>query len=204
MAVGIIVTLTGHYRWALWAGWVLTTGGMGLLWLLNPGISIPGWIFTTLVSGLGLGLLFPSMAFSIQAAVDPIYIASGVAFFSFFRAFGQTIGIAIGGTIFQNQVRQKILTYPLIAPMADVYSQDATSLVGIIRGMADGDAKVQLIQAYADSLKIIWVVMAALAGVAMVASFFTKGYSLDQIHQTKQGFVETRRAGEEEKGEIAH
>jgi hypothetical protein len=198
------VTLTGRYRWALWAGWVLTTGGMGLLWLLNPGISIPGWIFTTLVSGLGLGLLFPSMAFSIQAAVDPIYIASGVAFFSFFRAFGQTIGIAIGGTIFQNQVRQKILAYPLIAPMADVYSQDATSLVGIIRGMADGDAKVQLIQAYADSLKIIWVVMAALAGVAMVASFFTKGYSLDQIHQTKQGFVETRRASEEEKGEIAH
>jgi hypothetical protein len=177
---------------------------MGLLWLLDPGISIPGWIFTTLVSGLGLGLLFPGMAFSIQAAVDPLYIASGVAFFSFFRAFGQTIGIAVGGTIFQNQIRQKILAYPLLAPMADEYSQDATSLVRIIQSMADGDAKVQLIQAYADALKIIWVVMAALAGVAMIASFFTKGYSLDQVHQTKQGFVETRRPSEEEKGEIAH
>jgi len=198
------VTITGYYRWALGVGWILTTGGMGLLWVLNPGISIPGWIFTTLVSGLGLGLLFPSMAFSIQAAVDPLYIASGVAFFSFFRAFGQTVGIAVGGTIFQNQVRQKILQYPLIAPMADTYSQDATSLVGIIHAMADGEAKIQLIQAYADALKIIWVVMAALAGVAMIASFFTKGYSLDQIHQPKQGFVEARRSSEEEKGEIKH
>jgi hypothetical protein len=177
---------------------------MGLLWLLDPGISIPGWIFTTLVSGLGLGLLFPSMAFSIQAAVDVKDIAFGVAFFSFFRAFGQSIGIAIGGTIFQNQVRQKILGYPLIAPMADAYSQDATSLVRIIQSMADGDAKIQLIQAYADALKIIWVTMCALAGVAMIASFFTKGYSLDQIHQTKQGFVEKRRPSEEEKGEVAH
>ena len=88
--------------------------------------------------------------------------------------------------------------------MAAEYSQDATSLVGIIHAMADGEAKVQLIQAYADALKIIWVVMAALAAVAMVASFFTKGYSLDQIHQTKQGFVEKRRPSEEEKGEIAH
>jgi hypothetical protein len=198
------VTLTGHYRWALWAGWVLTMGGMGLFWLLTPTISIPGWIFTALVSGLGLGLLFPAMAFSIQAAVKPLYIASGVAFFSFFRAFGQAVGIAVGGTIFQNQIRQKILQYPLIAPMAAEYSQDATSLVGIIHAMADGEAKVQLILAYADALKIIWVVMAALAAVAMIASFFTKGYSLDQIHQTEQGFVETRRSSEEEKGEIAH
>ncbi len=76
--------------------------------------------------------------------------------------------------------------------------------MGIIRSMADGDAKVQLIQAYADALKIIWVVMTALAAVAMIASFFTKGYSLDQVHQTKQGFVETRRVSEEEKGEFAN
>lgn len=177
---------------------------MGLLWLLDPGISVPGWIFTTFVSGLGLGLLFPGMAFSVQAAVDVKDIAFGVAFFSFFRAFGQAIGIAIGGTIFQNQVRQKILGYPLIAPMADAYSQDATSLVRIIQTMADGDAKVQLVQAYADALKIIWVVMCALAGVAMIASFFTKGYSLDQIHQTKQGFVEAKKPSEEEKGEMTH
>jgi uncharacterized membrane protein len=128
------------------------------------------------------------MTFSIQAAIDPKDIAFGVAFFSFFRAFGQAIGIAVGGTIFQNQIRQKILAYPLIASMADAYSQDATSLVGIIGGMPDGDAKIQLIQAYADSLKTIWIVMCALSAVAGFASIFIKGYSLDQVHQTSQGF----------------
>jgi hypothetical protein len=61
VAVGIIVTMTGRYRWSLWSGWVLTVAGMGLLYLLDPNISIPAWIFISLVSGLGLGLLFPRL-----------------------------------------------------------------------------------------------------------------------------------------------
>jgi hypothetical protein len=134
------------------------------------------------------------MAFSIQAAVNVKDIAFGVAFFSFFRAFGQGIGVAVGGVIFQNQVRAKILGYPLIAPMADAYSQDATALVGIINSMADGDAKVQLIQAYADALKVIWIAMCVLAGVAGLASLFIRGYSLDQIHVTNQGFDHGNKA----------
>jgi hypothetical protein len=134
------------------------------------------------------------MAFSIQAAVNVKDIAFGVAFFSFFRAFGQGIGVAVGGVVFQNQVRAKILDYPLIAPMADAYSQDATALVGIIGGMADGDAKVQLIQAYADALKVVWIVMCVLAGVAGLTSLFIRGYSLDQIHVTNQGFDYGKKA----------
>jgi hypothetical protein len=204
VVVGIIVTITGHYRWALWVGWILTTAGLGLLYLMTPEISIPAFIFINLVSGLGLGLLFPSMAFSIQAAIEVKDIAFGVAFFSFFRAFGQAIGIAVGGVTFQNQVREKILAYPLIAPFADQYSQDATALVGIINGMPDGEAKDNLVHAYADAIRVIWIVMCALAGVAMIASFFMKSYSLDQTLQTAQGFDgDKKREKDEEAGPAA-
>jgi hypothetical protein len=128
------------------------------------------------------------MGASVQAAMDVKDIAFGVAFYSFFRAFGQGIGIAVGGVIFQNQIRTKILGYPLIADMADTYSQDATSLVRIIASMEDGDAKVQLIQAFADALRVIWIVMCVLAGIAGISSLFIRGYSLDQTHVTAQGF----------------
>ena len=79
------------------------------------------------------------------------------------------------------------MSYPLLAPMAGEYSKDATALVSIIKNMTEGVEKTQLKQAYADSLKIIWVVMCALAGSALIASCFTKGYSLEQEHTTQQG-----------------
>lgn len=38
-------------------------------------------------------------------------LASAAAMLSFFRAFGQAAKVAIGGTVFQHQVRKKILGY---------------------------------------------------------------------------------------------
>ncbi|KFY85246.1 hypothetical protein V500_08595 [Pseudogymnoascus sp. VKM F-4518 (FW-2643)] len=83
--VGILITHTGYYRWAVWLGWILATLGMGLLCLLESNSSIPAWIFLMLVSGLGLGILFPSLVFAIQAFAKPINVAMAVAMCSFFR-----------------------------------------------------------------------------------------------------------------------
>ena len=56
----------------------------------------------------------------------------------------------------------------------------------------------QVPEAYSDALKIVFVVMCALAGVAMVASAWTKGLSLDRalgkVDEGAQGMA--RRSGE--------
>ena len=190
--VGIVCAKTGRYRWAIWAGWVLTTLGSGLLILLDPQTTIPGWVFLNVTVAIGTGMLFPAMGLAIQAAGRPQDAGHSAAFYSFIRVFGQSLGVAIGGVVFQNQIKQKLLSYPLLAPMAGQYSKDATALVSVIKSMAEGTEKTQLIQAYADSLKTIWVVMCALSGVAMVANIFIQGYSLDQEHKTLQGFHEDK------------
>jgi len=46
--------------------------------------------------------LFPALQTQLQAASDPRHLAAAVSMFSFFRGLGQTIGIAIGGNIFQK------------------------------------------------------------------------------------------------------
>jgi len=138
-------------------------------------------------------MLFPAMAIGIQAAGRSQDAGHAVAFYSFTRVFGQSLGVAIGGVVFQNQIKEKLMSYPLLAPMAGEYSKDATALVSIIKNMTEGVEKTQLKQAYADSLKIIWVVMCALAGSALIASCFTKGYSLEQEHKAQQGYHEGAR-----------
>lgn len=199
VVVGILVAITGRYRWAVWSGWVLTTAGAGILYLLDVHTSTVAWIFLNLVSGLGTGMLFSGMAFAIQGSASNKDLAFAVAMYSFFRAFGQAIGVAVGGTVFQNEMRQKLLAYPALASHAEEYSRDAASLVQVIKDFKPAQAavKADLIQAYADSLKIVWLTMCGLGGVAMILSLATKGFDLNRPLETEQGFWAEQKEDEE-------
>ncbi|KAI9925049.1 hypothetical protein MW887_006456 [Aspergillus wentii] len=187
MVVGFLCTKFGRYRWAIWAGWALSTLGLGLICLIKPDSSVPAWIFLNLVPGLGLGFLFPSLGFAVQASATNDNLAIAVAMFSFFRALGQAVGVAIGGVVFQNRMYANLLKYPTLAPMADPYSQDAAGLVQIIKAMPWGIEKMQLKEAYTDSLRIVWAVCCAVSGVAFLLSFWTERYDLNQALESKQG-----------------
>ena len=199
VATGIAIAVTGHYRWANRAGWFLATLGMGLLIILKPNTSTVSWIFLNLVGGVGTGILFPAMALAVQAsatAKDQAYAANMV---SFFRAFGQTLGVAIGGVIFQNQMKKKMLTYPLLADLAVEYSRDAAGLVQIIKGMPTGDMKDQLKESYTDALRYIWIVMLVFSAVAFLGSWFIKAYDMNGAMDTERGFVDKDKVGDVEK-----
>jgi MFS family permease len=197
---GALITKTGKYRWSIWLGWTLGTLGLGLFCVLNVDTSIPAWIFLNLVSGLGLGFLFPAIATAIQASVASENVAMAIAMFSFFRSAGQALGVAVGGVIFQNRMYANLLGYPNLAPFADSYSANAVGLIEIIRLMPEGTDKHDLKQAYADSLRIVWAVCCALGGVAFITSLLTRHHSLDQALVTDQSLVESKR-GRSGKGE---
>lgn len=187
MVAGILITMTGKYQWAVWIGWVLSTVGLGLMCLIKVNTSIVGWIFLNIVPGLGLGILFPAIGYAVQASAEPENLAIAVAMFSFFRALGQAIGVAVGGVVFQNRMFDNIMRYPALAPMAEAYSKDAAGLVRVIKAMADGADKSNLKEAYTDSLRTVWIVCCAVSAVGMLISFLTEHYDLDRALETNQG-----------------
>jgi hypothetical protein len=189
VVVGIITSITGKYKWALWVGWILTVLGMGLLYLQDVHTTTVSWVFLNLVPGLGTGNLFAGMGIAIPSSAAARDNAYAVAFFSFFRAFGTGVGVAIGGTIFQNMIAKKLEAYPLLAPFAAAYSKDAAGLV-------------QLIQAYADSIKVIWVTMCGLAAVALATNFFVKEFSMDIELETEQRFKHRGKTGDVESSDV--
>ncbi|KAI4907442.1 hypothetical protein J4E90_009471 [Alternaria incomplexa] len=199
VATGIAIAVTGQYRWANRAGWFLATLGMGLLIMLKPNTSTVSWIFLNLVGGVGTGILFPAMALAVQASATAKDQAYAANMFSFFRAFGQTLGVAIGGVIFQNQMKKKMLTFPLLADLAAEYSRDAAGLVEIIKEMPEGEMREQLRESYTDALKYIWIVMLAFSAVALLGSWFIKAYDMNGAMDTERGFVDKDKVGDVEK-----
>lgn len=199
MVVGTVVAITGRFRWSLYIGWALTTLGMGVLVYMKVETSTVAWVFMNLVSGLGTGMLFPSSAIAIQAAVKGEEQGYAVTIYSFLRGFGQTLGVVIGGVIFQNEMKKKLLTFPTLAPLASEYSKDASGLVQIMKQMPASPEKQLLKEAYTFALTRVWLVMCIIAAVAFAASFATEKLSIDVDLATEQGFMHDERNIDEEK-----
>ena len=204
VVTGILISKVGRYRWAIWSGWSISTLGYGLLCYLKVNTPTVSWVFLNLVSGIGMGILFPAMTFPIQAATSNKDMAFAVALYSFFRAFGQAIGVAIGGTIFQNEMKKKLLRYPLLASHATEYSRDASSLVQVIKTMSAGQARTELVQSYTDALRIVWAVLTGLAAVGFLTSFLIQDLDMNRALETEQGMrrEETREHKDVEKKSI--
>ena len=191
---GVFITRSGRYRPPIWAGWFLTTLGVGLLILLDSSTPTVSWIFLNLVSGLGIGLLYPAMSFAVQASASNADLPSAAAMFSFFRSLGQTLGVAVGGVIFQNRMEHNLDSYPLLAPHARAYSNDASALVQTIISLGktpqELKMKEQLVESYVQALRVVWIVMCGFAGLAMLLAVAgTKELGLDREHRTDQGYV---------------
>lgn len=182
---------------------------MGLLTNLKQATNTPSWIFLCVVGGLGAGVLFSAQSFAVQSSVASADLPFAGAMYSFFRAFGQTIGVAIAGAIFQNTFKKKIeqTAYP---QYAEAWSLDASAFVQIIKAWSsegeEGTMKAIAIQAYMESLQLVWIVMCILAGTTLILSLvFVKKLSLErQSLDTDQGFRYDKGNGSENRIAAEH
>ncbi|TAQ90376.1 hypothetical protein B7494_g1327 [Chlorociboria aeruginascens] len=191
---GLIIEKTGDIRNITIVGWFSSTLGLGIMILLNVHSSIVQWIFLTLIPGSGLGILYTSLGFVNQSSTTDKNLTFAVGMFIFTRLMGQCLGVAICGVIFQNQMLVQLAKYPDLVANASAYSHDASSLVSTLRTMENGLEKQNLIQAYADSLKIVWAVMCAISGVGLIGSLFVKKVSLDRKLDSEQALRTSKEA----------
>ncbi|KAK3072219.1 hypothetical protein LTR53_007211 [Teratosphaeriaceae sp. CCFEE 6253] len=198
---GIVISKFGRYRWAIWGGWALTTLGVGFLCAVDIDTQLVQIVLTDLATGMGLGSLFPALQFQLQSAADAKHLGTSVAMFAFFRGLGQTMGIAIGGNIFQNALTAKLKQQPLFAANAEALAKDATGVVQWLQHEPNGEARTVMRTAFTDSIRIVYIVIAGFALVATVASAFVKHYDMDRALETEQSLVEAEQGRSEKEVE---
>jgi hypothetical protein len=138
------------------------------------------------------------MALAIQASSTNKNMAYAVILFAFFRAFGQTIGVAVGGVVFQNVMKHKLMEYPLLAANATQYAVDSSGLIEIIKQMPPSLERHQLLTSYMAGLRAIYALCLALAAISFIVSLWTEALPLDRELETEQGFKHQRSLSDEE------
>jgi MFS family permease len=186
--VGVLVGKIGRYRWALRAGWAIATFGFGLLIRLDVNTSIPSWVFLSAVSGIGMGLLFPSIALALQSSVPQVDVAMSATLVLFFRSSGQAVGVAIGGTILENHMQVELQNPSIRALLPPGFQNlGVVALVSVIKTLPhDSVLAILLKTALARSFHVIWATMCGLAGVTLIANLVVKEYDMNQEHVTDQ------------------
>lgn len=87
--VSLLITKLGHFRWAVWSGWVITCVGSGLLQLFKEGVKTPVWVGVFIVFGIGNGMVLSSVNFSIQAIAHTEDCGRAASTYAFFRTLGR-------------------------------------------------------------------------------------------------------------------
>ncbi|KAL9054091.1 MAG: hypothetical protein Q9162_004348 [Coniocarpon cinnabarinum] len=185
----IIIKRRQKYSWAQWVGWPIATLGGGLRYLLDVQTTTVQWVFYQLVNAIGVGIIMPGTATANMAVAPTQHIAVAAGMVPFFRSFGQMMGLAIGSTIFQNQLKRELVSNHSLEVAAGQYAHDATAMVGFIEALPASPLKLAAQSAFADGLKPVWIFNCAIAGSAMLMALLIRGSTMNRKQVTEHGWV---------------
>ncbi|EED12228.1 efflux pump antibiotic resistance protein, putative [Talaromyces stipitatus ATCC 10500] len=171
--VSLIITHTGHVRWALWSGWVFMILSSGLLILLDESIATWRWVLILMTIGIAHGLLIQALIFVPQALAKETDESYAAIMYTFVRTFGQTFGVAIGGTMFQNRLKQHLAS----AGLNVAIGTDAEQYVNVLNTMTDQTLRDKILAAYAASFRNTLELVLALTVLSALISLLIKKFT---------------------------
>ncbi|TID26732.1 putative MFS transporter [Venturia nashicola] len=204
---GVITHRYGAYKELIWAGCFLMTLGTGLYIALNATSSIGMILGFEFIAGTGSGLLFQPPLVAIQVLAAQKDVATASATLGFVRNLATSIGVVVGGIIFQNSMatRTPLLRSANLSPenLERFSGADAAANVAFIDDIENAGQKMVVKQAFAWSMRNMWIFYACVGAISVVASMFIKREVLHRGEhiETKTGIAEMREKGGE--GEVA-
>ncbi|KAJ2899204.1 hypothetical protein MKZ38_003347 [Zalerion maritima] len=200
---GISIKKTGMYLPFIIGGLTIMALGFGLFIDLPTTAYWPKIILYQLVAGMGVGPNFQSPLIALQNHIEPRDMASGTAMYAFTRQLFTSISVVIGSVVFQNEMQKKYLYLlsELGQDLADKMSgAEAAANVDVVGSLTGEQGQIAK-KAYADSLKSMFIMYAAFAGLALVLGFGVKGKRLSKAHKEHKTGLGVLKEGEKKSGE---
>ncbi|MFI7353629.1 DHA2 family efflux MFS transporter permease subunit [Streptomyces avidinii] len=171
---GQIVSRTGRWKVFPIAGTGVTAIGLLLLHQLHRTSSTWEMSIYFFVFGAGLGLVMQVLVLVVQNAVSYADLGVATSGATFFRSIGASFGVAIFGTVFTNQLDDKLaaslagVTLPAGASIAQLEA-DPRAISALPAGL-----QPQVLDAYATAITDVFLYAVPIVLVAFVIAWFLK------------------------------
>ncbi|KAI0108994.1 MFS general substrate transporter [Nemania sp. FL0031] len=177
---GRLMTRFGSFLWSVRLGFTCLIVSNGVLLLINQHRSLVAHLFLILTISVGHGLLVLSLNIATQAIASTRDVAYAVSMFTFVRQFGICLGVAIGGTVFENVLLHALEHYGFPYEVALDTARNAAAFSGPLTSMPDGPEKTAFLNAFVEGFHGILYLLLALAAVSLFLSLFIKHHDMNK------------------------
>ncbi len=192
IATGLIIHRTGRYLDLIYVGMAFLTLGSGLFINLTANSPLYEIIIFQIITGTGAGLLFEPPLIALQSLVSQADTATATATFGFIRNIATALSVVVCGVVFQNgmELREPILREQgLPTNVTDLLTGSAAAANVMVISTLRDPAQVQDVkEAFAWSLRNMWIMVTCVSACGIVASLFIGKHVLGTEHtETKTG-----------------
>ncbi|WWC61572.1 uncharacterized protein I303_104156 [Kwoniella dejecticola CBS 10117] len=178
---GEISTRLHIVRPLVWTGFSISALGYGLWYaLLTYDVPYATQEGIQVVVAAGIGLAISSPMLVIQASMPGKDMAASTAAWTLTRSIGACIGLAIFTAVFNTGIRSR---FSKIEGYGTVFTAPTgTAGYHALHDLPDGDLKNSVLKAFADSMRVCWIIGCALSCTALAITLCTKSYSLKRTY----------------------
>ena len=176
VAVSVLTSRLGRFRWAIWGGWVITTLACGLQILLDVDSTTVITSVFLAVLGIGMGMVLTSLNVGIQAISKPEDAAMAASMYGFLRSLGMPLGVAVS-----SAVSRLPYTMLLALGLPTQIAHDSEQYIFVLRTMTDSPQKSAILSSYMKGFDSVFIMTTAVSASALVVSLIIRKYSMDKI-----------------------
>ncbi|KAG6888354.1 hypothetical protein C0995_009047 [Termitomyces sp. Mi166 len=168
---GVIVSRTGRYRTIIYFGFAVWAIASGCLSTITVHTSKAILVVFMLLAGVGAGLTLQTTTVAAQASVSRKDMSVVTAFRNFVRLLGGTLTLAISSTLINNSLTTSMKALSLPSSIISKIIDDPSSINSPSSiGISSSSATYILNHGFTKGLRLVFILNAALAAVATVAS----------------------------------
>ncbi|KAH6629007.1 major facilitator superfamily domain-containing protein [Boeremia exigua] len=185
---GPLMSLWGKYKPMHIIGFGIMTTGLSLCVLLGPSTPISVWLVLQLVVAGGLGIVISTMLPAVQVKLPESSTGAAAGSWAFLRGTGSLFGVAIPGAVFNVRFTSLLPTIGSKTAQSQLAKGQAYQHASAAFVSSFGAKnQVQIVNAFNESLKSVWIVYAVLAGIGFLMTFGEKQYKMRKQLNTKYG-----------------
>ena len=108
---GIVIARAGRYQAITIVGAIILATGVFLMTFMTSSTSILEASRNMVIAGIGLGIFFSVLTLAVQNALPRTRLGVGTGAITYLRSVGQTLGVAITGSVVNNVVAGQLLKH---------------------------------------------------------------------------------------------